>query len=162
MYRIALTTVCLSLGLVSGCALFQRDTGTNDQMQAQQDENNRTAFANNLDGLDRVYRDISKKLEMEEAKHQGLASSLTDKATQDPQFPLIEKQHDEIVEENADVTRRYEAVMSWAAGVKDHPSTEDVRKLAQEASSIQQDLAGVLTNYGRLQIEMTQLKARHY
>ncbi|MEM6990522.1 MAG: hypothetical protein AAF721_08500 [Myxococcota bacterium] len=152
----ALTT---ALGLAAGCAPKSQDTAT--PVDSREAESNRTAITAALNNLDRTTGTMGKQLEMEEAKHQGLFDTLPDGAKADPQYPLIEKQHAEIVAEYEEAQRLHKALQSFADGIMDAPSTPDTVKVTQEATKIQQEYAAIMTHYGRLQIEMMSIKSRH-
>ncbi len=154
-----IASLITALGSATACAPKSQDTAT--PMDSREAESNRTAITTALNSLDRTTGTMGKQLEMEEAKHQGLFDTLPESAQADPQYPLIEKQHDEIVAEYEEAQRGHKALRSFADSIMDAPSTPDTVKVTQEASKIQQEYAAIMTHYGRLQIEMMSIKSRH-
>jgi hypothetical protein len=158
-------TLCLTIVfLASGCFLQGAKRDQPDyaaQNEAQQALNNKTAFQNNYDSLNRVFGQYKMNIDNIQAKLAGYDKGLSSKAKKDPQYPLIAKQKGGVDENYQALMGRHVELVAWADAHKEAPTTADVQTFSQRVNSLNQDLAGTMNAFSKLEIEYFGLKSRN-
>ncbi len=116
-------------------------------------------FQQNLSNLERMYPPCKQNVESEDAKLQGTDQSISDKARNDPQYPLITKRGDELRAQMVSTDQEKEETVAWARTVTT-PSLADVQSLSSKVNDINQSCAQVMTGMSQLSIEYMQLRSR--
>ncbi|RMH38910.1 MAG: hypothetical protein D6689_18470 [Deltaproteobacteria bacterium] len=150
----------LFVASLSACSMLSPKPPATPDLSQQQAQNNKAQLETNIDSFQRNYEQMWSQLENSMAKVEGYFQSLPPKAKNDPQFALLDKQYREAQAASNALPERKDELLAWADQVRDAPSTADVQTFARKSNSINQDMAALMTQLGRLQQELFGLKAR--
>lgn len=122
---------------------------------------NKRLFAQQYEALDPTIAEYFSKIEIEEAQYQDWHGRVGAKQKNKATYPVVEKQHGELVQRTETAREEYE---SWKAYFGVHKETglpEEQNELSINGQALQQSTIKIFSDYGQLKTTMMQIAPLH-
>jgi hypothetical protein len=157
---ITATLVALA-GLSSMAPLCAPQPTEEPTTQPDYSDTHRQQFKQTYDMLDPTIKDYFGKIEIEEAQYQDWNGRVNAKAKAKATYPVVEKQHAELVTRTTAAKAEYDAWTAYYEAHKETGTQEEHSKLSTDAQALQQTTLKIFSDYGQLKTTMMQIAPLH-
>ncbi|MEM9458468.1 MAG: hypothetical protein AAGF11_30100 [Myxococcota bacterium] len=129
--------------------------------QPDNSDTNKRLFTQQYEALEPTIAEYFSKIEIEEAQYQDWNGRVGDKQKQKATYPVVEKQHGDLVARTEAAREEYD---SWKAYFEAHKQTglpEEQNELSISGQALQQSTIKIFSDYGQLKITMMQIAPLH-